>query len=86
MWDPRYQAIPFNMTWTILARVRDYNMTTGMHKLCLMEKNFIMFQRWLNSFFWALKQQKYEGFPILLLRHKRGLSGRTPSVVRDAFK
>lgn len=38
MWDPRYQAIPFNMAWTILARVRDYNMTTWMHKLCLMER------------------------------------------------
>ena len=43
VWYLKDQAIPSTITWAVLARASDYNTTTGMCRLCLMEKYFIMF-------------------------------------------
>ena len=43
IWDLKDQAIPFTITWGVLARANDYNTTTEMCRLCLTEMYFIMF-------------------------------------------
>ena len=45
IWKLTDKDIPFNIAWTILARARAYNPTTGVCRLCLTEKFLIMFHR-----------------------------------------
>ena len=45
VWKLKDMGRPYRVTWTILARARGFNTSTGVCRLCLVEKFFIMFHR-----------------------------------------
>ena len=45
VWRLKDKGRPIRVTWTILARARGFNTSTGVCRLCLVEKFFIMFHR-----------------------------------------
>ena len=45
VWRLKDKGRPYRVSWTILARARGFNTSTGVCRLCLVEKFYIMFHR-----------------------------------------
>ena len=65
IWKLRDQDLDYRLTWGVLGHARPYNPVTGLCRLCLLEKYFILYgqkatlNKWTEIYGWCHHKSKY---------------------------